>query len=85
MNVQVTGGLCRRYPALPDQLDRLNLELSTESSSPHDYLRFHETPKLGVHQTVSVFGIALRYEDLNDHETLRHDPLMAVLAGTGSR
>src|SRR3979490_1531632 len=27
------------------------------------------------------FAIALGYEDLNDHETLRHDPLMAVLAG----
>jgi len=23
MNVQVTGGLCHRHPALPDQLDRL--------------------------------------------------------------
>jgi len=22
-----------------------------------------------------------RYEDLNDHDELRHDPLMAVLAG----
>src|SRR3954449_680362 len=28
-----------------------------------------------------VFGIALGYEDLNDHDELRHDPLMAVLAG----
>ncbi|MBV9183730.1 MAG: IS1380 family transposase [Acidobacteria bacterium] len=28
-----------------------------------------------------VFGIALGYEDLNDHDTLRHDPMMAVLAG----
>ncbi|MGB9115105.1 IS1380 family transposase [Bradyrhizobium sp.] len=28
-----------------------------------------------------IFAIALGYEDLNDHETLRHDPLMAVLAG----
>jgi hypothetical protein len=28
-----------------------------------------------------VFGIALGYEDLNDHDTLRHDPIMAVLAG----
>jgi len=28
-----------------------------------------------------VFGIALGYEDLNDHDDLRHDPLMAVLAG----
>ncbi len=28
-----------------------------------------------------VFGIALGYEDLIDHDTLRHDPTMAVLAG----
>jgi hypothetical protein len=28
-----------------------------------------------------VFGIALGYEDLNDHDALRHDPMMAVLAG----
>ena len=28
-----------------------------------------------------VFGVALGYEDLNDHDDLRHDPLMAVLAG----
>lgn len=28
-----------------------------------------------------IYGMALGYEDLNDHEQLRHDPLMAVLAG----
>ena len=28
-----------------------------------------------------VFGIALGYEDLNDHDELRHDPVMSVLAG----
>jgi hypothetical protein len=28
-----------------------------------------------------VFGLALGYEDLNDHDRLRHDPLFAVLAG----
>src|SRR5258706_6076136 len=28
-----------------------------------------------------VLGIALGYEDLNDHDRLRHDPVMAVLAG----
>ena len=28
-----------------------------------------------------VFGLALGYEDLNDHDALRHDPMMAVLAG----
>ena len=28
-----------------------------------------------------VFGLALGYEDLVDHDTLRHDPVFAVLAG----
>ncbi|MBI1774302.1 MAG: IS1380 family transposase [Proteobacteria bacterium] len=28
-----------------------------------------------------VLGIALGYEDLNDHDELRHDPVMALLAG----
>ena len=28
-----------------------------------------------------VFGMALGYEDLNDHETLRHDPVFGVLIG----
>ena len=28
-----------------------------------------------------VFGVSLGYEDLNDHDELRHDPVMAVLAG----
>lgn len=28
-----------------------------------------------------VFGLALGYEDLNDHDHLRHDPLFAVLLG----
>jgi hypothetical protein len=28
-----------------------------------------------------VFAIALGYEDVNDHDALRHDPMMAVLAG----
>ena len=28
-----------------------------------------------------VYGLALGYEDLNDHDDLRYDPLLAVLAG----
>src|SRR5712691_2734068 len=28
-----------------------------------------------------IFGIALGYEDLADHDMLRHQPMMAVLAG----
>lgn len=46
----------------------------------------HRDPSLTVHTLEEllaqrVFAIALGYEDLNDHEALRHDPLMAVLAG----
>jgi hypothetical protein len=46
----------------------------------------HRSPVFTVHSvqellTQRIFGIALGYEDLNDHEQLRHDPLMAVLAG----
>lgn len=44
------------------------------------------TPELIEHQVTTlvgqrVFGIALGYEDLSDHDHLRHDPVMAVLAG----
>src|ERR1700693_5480495 len=28
-----------------------------------------------------IYGLALGYEDLNDHEPLRSDPLLALLAG----
>jgi len=28
-----------------------------------------------------VYGLALGYEDLNDHEQLRHDPMLRLLAG----
>ena len=28
-----------------------------------------------------VYGLVLGYEDLNDHDQLRHDPLLGVLAG----
>jgi hypothetical protein len=43
-------------------------------------------PELIEHEVVTLvgqrlFGIALGYEDLNDHDELRHDPIMAVLAG----
>jgi hypothetical protein len=49
---------------------------------------FHDERCQGLieHEVVTlvgqrVFGIALGYEDLNDHDELRHDPMMAVLAG----
>ena len=37
---------------------------------------------VGTMVTQRVVGIALGYEDLIDHDELRHDPVMAVLAGT---
>ena len=36
---------------------------------------------VGTMVTQRVVGIALGYEDLIDHDELRHDPVMAVLAG----
>ena len=48
----------------------------TDSRSPE--LIEHEVKTL-VGQR--IFGIALGYEDLVDHDQLRHDPTMAVLAG----
>ncbi len=46
----------------------------------------HRDPELIEHSVdhliaQRVFGLALGYEDLNDHDQLRHDPLMAVLVG----
>ena len=36
---------------------------------------------VGTMVTQRVLGIALGYEDLIDHDELRHDPVLAVLAG----
>lgn len=46
----------------------------------------HRDPDLVEHSVYElvaqrVYGLALGYEDLNDHDTLRHDPLFAVLVG----
>ncbi len=46
----------------------------------------HRAPDLIEHTVPTlvgqrVFGIALGYEDLIDHDELRHDPVMAILAG----
>src|SRR5215469_1942302 len=37
--------------------------------------------ELGELLAQRIYGLALGYEDLNDHEELRHDPLLALLAG----
>jgi hypothetical protein len=46
----------------------------------------HRDPELVEHTVAEliaqrVYALALGYEDLNDHDALRHDPLLAVLVG----
>jgi hypothetical protein len=46
----------------------------------------HRRPELIEHSVATlvgqrIFGLALGYEDLVDHDALRHDPIFAVLAG----
>lgn len=46
----------------------------------------HRDPNLTEHSVKEllaqrIYGLALGYEDLNDHDQLRHDPLLAVLVG----
>jgi len=48
--------------------------------------RDHRDPSRTTHSVDEliaqrVFGLLLGYEDLNDHDTLRHDPLLAVAVG----
>ena len=38
----------------------------------------HQLPQMLAQR---IYGLALGYEDLNDHEQLRHDSLMALLSG----
>jgi hypothetical protein len=46
----------------------------------------HRNPELIEHEIVTlvgqrIYGIALGYEDLIDHDQLRHDPVLAALGG----
>src|SRR5262245_40657379 len=46
----------------------------------------HRDPERTEHSLLEllkqrVYGLCLGYEDLNDHDRLRHDPLLAVLVG----
>src|SRR2546428_10323681 len=48
----------------------------------------HRDPRLIEHSVLElvgqrVYGLALGYEDLNDHDELRRDPVLAALVGEG--
>ena len=67
---------------LLQQTERLTGIISQFTSSFTD----HRDPGLIEHtveQLVAqrIYALALGYEDLNDHDELRHDPLLAVLVG----
>lgn len=68
------GGLLLR------EVERRTSLLRQFAACFHDY----RNPKLVEHSLKSlisqrVMGLALGYEDLNDHDQLRHDPLIATL------
>ena len=49
-----------------------------------DCFQDHRDPSRVTHSVAAlvrqrIYGLALGYEDLNDHDALRHDPLVAVL------
>ena len=69
------GGLLLREA---DRQLRLTAGLAECIADPRDQSKI--THDLRTLLTQRVFGIALGYEDLNDHATLRDDPLFAILA-----
>ena len=56
-------------------LDRLG---SCFSDGRSPFLVKHQLPEMLAQR---IYGLALGYEDLNDHEQLRSDPLLGLLAG----
>ena len=70
------GGLLLREVDAKTEIIRRLAECFTDYRDPE--LIEHSVAELVAQR---VYGLALGYEDLNDHDQLRHDPLMAVLAG----
>src|ERR1700674_1805374 len=57
------------------------LNLTTRLAACFTDYRRPDRIEHGVEELVAqrIYGLALGYEDLNDHEELRNDPLLAVL------
>ena len=60
-----------------DRRTGLTAALTEALSDPRDPAKITHDRRVLLAQR--IFGIALGYEDLNDHLTLRHDPLFGVL------
>jgi Transposase DDE domain group 1 len=70
------GGLLLRQTDQRIQLLKRLAECFTDGRDPEQVE--HRLEQLLAQR---VFGLALGYEDLNDHDQLRADPLLAVMAG----
>ncbi len=70
------GGLLLRQADRKIGLLRRVANCFTDSRQPERVE--HELPEMLAQR---IYGLALGYEDLNDHEQLRNDPLLALLAG----
>jgi hypothetical protein len=70
------GGLLLREVEARLGIVRSFVHCFTDHRDP-DYIEFSVAELL----TQRVMGLALGYEDLNDHDRLRHDPLLALLVG----
>ena len=60
------------------KIDLLSRVRKCFSDYRHPVFIEHE---LGELLAQRIYGLALGYEDLNDHEELRRDPLLALMAG----
>jgi hypothetical protein len=69
------GLLLRQVDRKIHLLDRLG---SCFSDGRSPFLVKHQLPEMLAQR---IYGLALGYEDLNDHEQLRSDPLLGLLAG----
>lgn len=76
-NLSADGGivLLREIDIQTSFIDQI-ASCFTDFRAPH--LITHSVPEL-LRQR--IFGISLGYEDLNDHDSLRHDPVMALGVG----
>jgi hypothetical protein len=83
-------GFCVREDQFPIPIPGLSadlaaLDLAPEQSQFEPALlggdKFCLSARRSARRSVKRDGVALGYEDLNDHDHLRHDPMMAVLAG----
>ena len=70
------GGLLLRET---ERLTQIISQFATCFTDYRDPDRIEHTVEELVAQR--IYALALGYEDLNDHDDLRHDPLLAVLAG----